>query len=107
VGALEPKFWQALCAALGCAQFMADQFVGDPRQAEIIAELGRIFRTRTAEEWFEHLRPADACVTPVRNPAEVAQHFGLGRGESVVVPKLSDTPGRLGGPPPRLGEHSI
>jgi crotonobetainyl-CoA:carnitine CoA-transferase CaiB-like acyl-CoA transferase len=106
VGALEPKFWKALCQALGCAQFVADQFAEGVRQAEIISEFERIFRERTAEEWCERLRPADACVTPVRNVAEVATHFGLLPGDSVVVPKLSDTPGRLGGPPPRLGEHT-
>jgi crotonobetainyl-CoA:carnitine CoA-transferase CaiB-like acyl-CoA transferase len=106
VGALEPKFWRALCRALECEQFIADQFAEGPRREEIVAELSRIFRTRTAEDWFERLRPADTCVTPVRNVAEVAAHFGLGRGDSVVVPRLSDTPGRLGGAPPRLGEHN-
>jgi crotonobetainyl-CoA:carnitine CoA-transferase CaiB-like acyl-CoA transferase len=103
VGALEPKFWRALCRALGCEQFIPDQFAEDPRREEIVAELARIFRTRAAEEWFERLRPADCCVTPVRNVAEVAAHFGLERGDSVVVPRLSETPGRLGGAPPRLG----
>jgi len=105
-GALEPKFWQALCSALGCEQFIPDQFAEGPRREEIVAELARIFRTRTAEEWFEILRPVDACVTPVRNVAEVAAHFRLRPGESAVVPRLRDTPGRLGGPPPRLGEHT-
>jgi crotonobetainyl-CoA:carnitine CoA-transferase CaiB-like acyl-CoA transferase len=106
VGALEPKFWQALCRALGCERFIADQFAEDPLREEIVAELARIFLTRTAEEWFERLRPVDACVTPVRNVAEVAAHFGLGRGDSVVAPRLSETPGRLGGPPPSLGQHT-
>ncbi|MGA3040127.1 MAG: CaiB/BaiF CoA-transferase family protein [Bryobacteraceae bacterium] len=106
VGALEPKFWQALCRALGCERFIADQFAEDPHREEIIAELGRIFRTRPAQEWFELLRPADACVTPVLNAAEIAVRYGLGRGDSVVAPRLGDTPGRLGGPPPRLGEHT-
>jgi crotonobetainyl-CoA:carnitine CoA-transferase CaiB-like acyl-CoA transferase len=106
VGALEPKFWQALCRALGCEQLIAGQFEEGPRREEIIAELARIFHTRTAGEWFERLQPADVCVTPVRNVAEVAAHFGLGPGDSVVTPRLSDTPGRLGGPPPRLGEQT-
>ncbi|MGA2742032.1 MAG: CaiB/BaiF CoA-transferase family protein [Bryobacteraceae bacterium] len=106
VGALEPKFWQALCRELDCERFIADQFAEGPRQEEVGAELARIFRTRTAEEWFGRLRAADACVTPVRNIAEVAAHFGLDRGDSVVTPGLSDTPGGLGGPPPRLGEHN-
>jgi crotonobetainyl-CoA:carnitine CoA-transferase CaiB-like acyl-CoA transferase len=106
VGALEPKFWQALCRVLGCEPFIADQFAEGPRREEIIAELARIFRTRTAVEWSARLQPVDACVTPVRNVAEVAAQYGLGRGDSVVAPKLKDTPGRLGGPPPRLGEHT-
>jgi len=106
VGALEPKFWQALCRALGCDQFAADQFAEGPRREEIIAELARIFRTRPAEEWFELLRPADVCVTPVRDVAAVAAQYGLSGGDSVIAPKLSETPGRLGGPPPRLGEHT-
>jgi crotonobetainyl-CoA:carnitine CoA-transferase CaiB-like acyl-CoA transferase len=106
VGALEAKFWQALCRALECEDFIPDQFAEDPRREEIIVELARIFRTRSAEEWFELLRPADCCVTPVRNVAEVAAHFGLGRGDSVVAPRLSETPGRLGGAPPRLGEQT-
>jgi len=103
VGALEPKFWHALCRALGCEQFTADQFAEGPRREEIIAELGRILRTRTAAEWFDRLRQADACVTPVRNVAEAAAQFGLGPGDSVVLPRLSETPGRLGGAAPRLG----
>jgi len=107
VGALEPKFWQALCRELGCEQFAADQFAESPRREEIVAELTRIFRARTAEEWFECLRPADVCVTSVRNVSEVAEHFGLGRGESVITPRLSHTPGRLGGLPPRLGEQTL
>jgi len=106
VGALEPKFWRGLCEALGRRQFIDDQFAEDPRRTEIIAELARIFRTRTAEEWFVLLGPADVCVTPVWRVDEVAAHLGLGPGDSVVTPKLSATPGQLGGPAPRLGEHN-
>ncbi|HLY17931.1 MAG TPA: CoA transferase, partial [Bryobacteraceae bacterium] len=86
--------------------FSEEQYAEGARREEIIQELARIFGTRTAEEWFERLRPSDVCVTPVRNAAEAAAHLGLARGHSVVVPGLSETPGRLGGRPPRLGEHS-
>jgi len=106
VGALEPKFWEALCRALDCEEFIADQFAEDPRREEIIAELARIFRTRPAQEWFDLLRPVDACVTTVCNVAEVAARLGLGRGESVIAPRLSETPGQIGGSSPRLGEHT-
>jgi crotonobetainyl-CoA:carnitine CoA-transferase CaiB-like acyl-CoA transferase len=100
VGALEPKFWVALCGKLGCTEFIPDQFAEGERQTEIIASLRKIFRTRSAAEWLELFHGADVCVTLVRNVAEVAADRG-----SEVIPKLSDTPGRLGGQPPRLDQH--
>ena len=106
VGALEPKFWAALCRALGCEQFVVGQFAEGEARLEMIAAFARIFETRSAAEWSDYLRPYDACVAPVCNVAEVMRDFGLGAGESVVTPKLSATPGRLGGAPPRLGEHT-
>ena len=106
VGALEPKFWSALCRALGCEKFIPDQFAEDPRRTEIITALSRIFETRSAAEWNRFLAPHDACVAPLRNVAEIMCDFGLNPGETLVAPKLSATPGRLGGPAPRLGEHT-
>jgi hypothetical protein len=43
----------------------------------------------------------------VRKVEEVAAHFGLEPGDTVIAPALSDTPGWLGGAPPRLGEHTL
>ncbi len=106
VGALEPKFWSALCRALGCEQFVPDQFAEGARRTEIITALSRIFETRGSEEWILFLTPHDACVAPVRNVAEAMREFGLSTGETLVIPKLSATPGRLGGPAPRLGEQT-
>jgi crotonobetainyl-CoA:carnitine CoA-transferase CaiB-like acyl-CoA transferase len=106
VGALEPKFWAVLCGALGCEQFVADQFAEGARRQEIIAELSRIFQTRACEDWLLYLAPYDACVAPVRNVAEVMRDFGFAKGETVVIPHLSATPGHLGGPAPRLGAHT-
>jgi crotonobetainyl-CoA:carnitine CoA-transferase CaiB-like acyl-CoA transferase len=106
VGALEPKFWAALCRALGCEEFIADQFADGVRRKEIVAVLSRTFETRAAHDWFEYLKPYDTCVAPLQNVAEVARDFGLSEGESMVLPKLSDTPGRLGSTPPSLGQHT-
>jgi crotonobetainyl-CoA:carnitine CoA-transferase CaiB-like acyl-CoA transferase len=106
VGALERKFWSALCRALDCEQFVPDQFAEGERRAEIIAALSHLFETRACEEWIRFLAPYDACVAPVRNVAEVMRDCGLDNGETVVIPRLSGTPGRLGGPAPRLGQHT-
>ena len=62
-GALEPKFWAALCGKLGCPEFIPDQFAEGERQAEIIESLRRIFRTKSTAEWLEVFNGADVCVT--------------------------------------------
>jgi len=91
VGALEPKFWAELCRRLDCADLIPLQFSeGDTRTA-VKERLAAIFRSRTAQEWFELLGPYDCCVTPVRTISEVAA-------------ELNETHCPL--PPPELGEHT-
>ncbi|MGH9658681.1 MAG: CoA transferase, partial [Bryobacteraceae bacterium] len=117
VGALEPKFWSALCRRLDRADLESGQFAADPRRSGIIAELERIFRTRPAREWVEHFAGVDACVTAALDLAEVAADEHLRRRGTLVesdgrvsigpLPVLSETPGRIGGPPPRLGQHTM
>jgi crotonobetainyl-CoA:carnitine CoA-transferase CaiB-like acyl-CoA transferase len=93
VGALEPKFWAALCAKLGRPEFVLDQFADGARQVEIIASLRSIFAASPAREWLQRFEGADVCVTLVRNIAEIVAGGGIG-----VIPNLSETPGRVGGP---------
>jgi crotonobetainyl-CoA:carnitine CoA-transferase CaiB-like acyl-CoA transferase len=122
VGALEQKFWAALCNSLGCAQFIEDQFADDERQAGMKETLAKIFKTRNADEWFELLGTKDACVTPLNTIAEVVRdahlrergmivsvnHPSLGVMDQIgVSPRLGDTPGEVSSlPPPQLGEHT-
>ena len=102
VGALEPKFWAQLCEKLGRPEFIAEQFSEGERQAAIVEDLRQTFKTKSSAEWLEMLDGADVCVTLVRNVEEVAADPNLR--DTEVIPKLSDTPGRAGGRPPRLGE---
>jgi len=88
VGALERKFWAALCARLGCVEFIADQFAEGERQTQVIEDLSKLFLTRTSKEWLNAFEGADVCVTLVQNVREVTP--------CEVIPKLSDTPGRIG-----------
>lgn len=73
VGALEPKFWMNLCAALA---------ESDPekKRPEVIgasaAETDRVFATKTAEEWLARLAGLDVCVTPVLSVAEALRGEG-------------------------------
>jgi len=106
VGALEQKFWAALCSELECPELIAEQFAPEPRQSEIKSKLASIFVTHTAHDWFERLRDKDCCVAPVRTIEEVHNdpHFAthpIGAG-----PKLSATPAAYQSKPPALGEHT-
>ena len=99
VGALEPKFWQALCEALGEPGWIADQFAEEPRRSELKRLLGARFLEKTAEEWFAELRERDCCVTPVRD-------LESARPCVEPVPRLSATPGAYAEAFPKLGEHT-
>ncbi len=98
VGALERKFWQNLCNGLGRGDLIKDQFAPEPRRTGLRAELAAIFATRNAEEWFTLLGDKDCCLTPVRTIAEAKT--------AAVIPRLSDTPGAVGGSAPDLGAHN-
>lgn len=79
VGALELKFWQTLCNALGHPDWAAQhwslgQAIGGADAARLSAKLSARFRERTRDEWMALLEPLDCCVAPVLTPAEAAAH---------------------------------
>ncbi len=65
VGALEDKFWRALCAALDRPDLVAGQFASGGDGARVRAELDAVFGARTLADWVARLASVDACVTPV------------------------------------------
>jgi crotonobetainyl-CoA:carnitine CoA-transferase CaiB-like acyl-CoA transferase len=85
IGALEPKFWANLCHALGCVEFIADQFTEGWRQEEIKQKVAAIFQARNMQEWLAQFGDDDVCVAPVRTVAEVVAEFGAAL---PVIPKL-------------------
>ncbi|HEY0251974.1 MAG TPA: CoA transferase, partial [Kofleriaceae bacterium] len=116
VGALEPKFWLALNAAIGRPPNAAELI--SPDQAKIRAELAAIFATKTAAEWHATLGPHDCCVEIVTELSELADHplhrdrevfftidGGAGVGPIVQVRTPVGAPANPT-PPPRHGEHT-
>jgi len=101
VGALEPKFWAALCRELDCAEFIADQFAEGARREAIRSHLTAVFRTRPAAEWEERFRGKDVCVSAVLTLAESAAYRN-----NPPLPAMSVSPAMPGSRPPRLGEHT-
>lgn len=67
-GALEQKFWEAFCTAIG----LAPQFVDDGRDPKATREaVATIIATRTSDEWAPVFAKADCCTTIV-TPLEEA-----------------------------------
>lgn len=93
VGALEPKFWAALCGALQRPDLVELQFSED-RAAQVAVE--EIFLSRSRSGWEQLLAPLDACCEPVLDIDEVASHPQIVARR--VLAKSGDAP--------RLGEHT-
>lgn len=119
VGALEPKFWETLCEALGAPELVASHWQPGERNEAARARLSAIFATRGRDEWLRALEGLDVCVEPVLSPAEAlldAQADGLrldqpdGAGGSIrtvgAVTGACGLPGVPVRPAPRLGQHT-
>jgi alpha-methylacyl-CoA racemase len=118
VGALEPKFWGALSAALGVEGQLSDPVAPPARQEELRRDLEDRFASEGRDAWAARLAGADACVEPVLELEELARHplhrqrgafqrFADGAGGTLELPRLPlGGEARAAGPAPRLGEHT-
>jgi len=119
LGALEPKFWREWCGGVDREDLIDAQFEHPGSEAH--AEVERIFRERTREEWSAFAAEHDCCLEPVLDLDEALDSELVRAREMVVrvdqpgtdgvgllgVPvKLSRTPGAPAGPGPTLGEHT-
>jgi crotonobetainyl-CoA:carnitine CoA-transferase CaiB-like acyl-CoA transferase len=120
------KLWKAFCPAIGRPE-LAD----DPRyrtnadrvrnRETLIATLQEVFLARTYEEWEPLLLGQGIPVGAINNIAQVVEHPQVaargalvevdhpaaGKVRMVGVPvRLSETPGSVRTPAPRLGEHT-
>src|ERR1700686_3774764 len=114
VGALEPKFWAALCKTLGRLDLNELQFAEGKEGRRVHKEMEEIFASRTRSEWEKELSALDACCEPVLdldevglNPQIAARRLIERRQTGVEVRpavQLRDDWRRRDAP--RLGEHT-
>jgi len=71
VGAIEPQFYANLCRALGLEKWSAHQ-LDDAVQEEIRSDFREAFASRDRDDWAAELAPANTCVAPVYEVAELA-----------------------------------
>ncbi len=116
VGALEPKFWHALCDALGCPELKPQHYVFGSRGAPTRERIAAIFASQTQAHWTGQLAHLDACVTPALTIEEaLADEQFRARGMVVdaddgmqlALPvKFSEFEFQIERGAPQAGEHS-
>ena len=114
VGALEPKFWAALCIAVERPDLVAAQFAEGAEGEVVHREMESVFATRTRSAWEVALAGLEVCCEPVLELDEVASHPQIAargliakRTSGVEVRpavQLREDWRRLD--PPGLGEHN-
>ena len=117
LAAIEPEFWNIFLdrAGIDDEELRTRQKERDC-WPELASKLEAIFLTRSRDEWCSLLEYVDACVSPVLQFGEAAQHphnaarSALAEHNSLsqpaVAPKFLRTPGEAGGPPPYVGEQT-
>ena len=121
IGALEPRFWEALCKKLGREDFIPAQYDEGEKRAEMFSCLREAFKKKNREEWMGELQDLDVCVGKVldleetfRDPQVVCrrmvtefQDAGKGKMKLLSSPvKLSETPPDIRAAPAEFGEHT-
>jgi crotonobetainyl-CoA:carnitine CoA-transferase CaiB-like acyl-CoA transferase len=90
VGSLEPQFMQQLCALLGCPELVAMGLSPLPQDRERVKQaLQDAFVREDLAHWQARFAAIDACVEPVLNLSEAADHPQLrarGLVQSVPLP---------------------
>ena len=107
---IEPRFWANMCKALGREDLVPHEFAPSPKRDEMMADLRKIFLTKTRDEWFDELIKADVPIGKVldidevfKDPQALARqmvlditHPKFGKIKQVGISiKLSDTPGSI------------
>jgi crotonobetainyl-CoA:carnitine CoA-transferase CaiB-like acyl-CoA transferase len=126
VGAAQNNFWTRLCDLLGAPELKEDRRFGTNgdrvrNNGELVALLERRFKEKPSAHWLDALEAAGIPAGPVlhfeeamadphivaRGMVAETEHPAAGTFKTLgIAVKLSDTPGALRRPAPRLGEHT-
>jgi alpha-methylacyl-CoA racemase len=120
VGALESKFWERFCEAIGLPELRTNHWShaevpGSEAARRTIDQVVARIRGATLDDWIGVFAAVDACVAPVLSPAEALEHeqaVARGvvrrRGRVTEVGPLARISGHtlLDAPAPRAGEHT-
>lgn len=116
LGALETKFWQGFCQAVGRTDLLKKSIAPGKAASELRKEIAELFKSRSRDEWQHLLESADICASGVYRLEEALEN------EQVRARGLVESDGgkpAIGSPlhfvdaspaptgaAPRLGQHS-
>ena len=115
LSAVERRFWANFCRAVGKQEWI-ELHTATARQAELIADVSKLFRSKSAADWADLLDEADCCFSRVTAPEALLDDPQMkARGmlgmTAEGVPWMR-SPMRLSGdgpsflPAPKHGEHT-
>ncbi|MCK9381332.1 MAG: CoA transferase [Sulfuritalea sp.] len=84
VGALEPKFWQALCVAIERPDLAPFGLATGSEGRRVKSELAALIGARPLTHWQPVFAAADCCVTPILRMDEAIKHPQVVAREMVV-----------------------
>ena len=84
VGALEPKFWQAMCVAIGRPDLASFGLATGAEGRRVKAELAGLIASQPLAHWQPIFAAADCCVTPILRVDEAIAHPQVVAREMVV-----------------------
>lgn len=71
LGALEEKFWQVFCEAIGRKDLIESQFATGEKGRAVGAEVEATLSKRSFQEWKKIFETVDCCIEPVLSVKEV------------------------------------
>lgn len=71
LGALEPKFWETFCAAIGRPDLTPEQFASGEKARAVEAEVLKALRSKSFAEWVKYFETIDCCIEPVLSVEDV------------------------------------
>ena len=126
VGSVSDSEWRGLCGVIGRPDWIEDpRFKSSANRstnaAERITLVGQIIATGHSQEWLDRLDAAEVPCAPVlkrgdvMNNAQVINNQMIEQFEQPILGRVRQarpaarferTPARIGGPAPRVGEHT-
>jgi alpha-methylacyl-CoA racemase len=74
LGALEPKFWNNFCLAVGREEWLTDHYSKPVETNQTYLELVDLFKSKSLSEWSEFGMKVDCCLAPVLEAGELAEY---------------------------------